>query len=63
MHGYFEARMRCDMTVGAWPALRPYSTDHTNRNALVPFSERHIFEGQGDNPDMSSLSVDHDHRR
>ncbi|MGD0113772.1 MAG: hypothetical protein ABSD48_18095 [Armatimonadota bacterium] len=51
------------MTVGAWPALRPYSTDHTNRNALVPFSERHIFEGQGDHPDMSSLSVDHDHRR
>jgi len=47
LYGYVEARMRCDMPKGAWPAFWLNSTLNNNPN-----SELDIFEGLGETPDV-----------
>jgi len=53
-YGYFEARMRWDVTNGAWPAfwLIPAQDAHDQAvyNGTKETGEIDIFEGQGDHP-------------
>lgn len=45
-YGYFEARMKWDVTPGAWPALWMIPVPDKNPKS----GELDIFEGQGDHP-------------
>ena len=47
-YGYFEARMRWDVTNGAWPAF--WMIPKQAANGAQETGEIDIFEGQGDNP-------------
>lgn len=57
LHGYFEARLRFDMPIGAWPAFWLFSSRHLATNNPRDWSEIDIVEGQGDTPDRLYCTI------
>lgn len=51
LHGYFEANLRFDMPIGAWPAFWLFSSRHLATANPRDWSEIDIVEGQAHTPD------------